>query len=218
MFPSVAGSTLTCSEMETGRWGKAGVQHAIIGSATVFLPDPAQNHFTPLIHLLTWEFTTPDLSEVKVAQSCPTLCDPMDYTVHGILQARILEWVAFPLSRGSSNPGIEPRSLTLRADSVPAEPQGKPKSTGVGSLSLLQQIFLTQESKPQQFWDFPGGLVVETPVSNAGGVGLIPGQRTEIPLAVLWPKKIKEREKNMKMYELKNKSHSSLFTVFQIIL
>ena len=37
--------------------------------------------------------------EVKVTQLCPTLCDPMDYTVHGILQARILEWVAFPLSR-----------------------------------------------------------------------------------------------------------------------
>ena len=44
-------------------------------------------------------------SEVKVAQSCPTLCDPMDYTVHGILQARILEWIAIPLSRGSSQPG-----------------------------------------------------------------------------------------------------------------
>ena len=42
--------------------------------------------------------------KVKVAQSCPTLCDPMDYTVHGILQARILEWVAFPFSRGSSQP------------------------------------------------------------------------------------------------------------------
>ena len=41
---------------------------------------------------------------VKVAQSCPTLCDPMDYTVHGILQARILEWVAFPFSRESSQP------------------------------------------------------------------------------------------------------------------
>ena len=42
--------------------------------------------------------------KVKVAQSCLTLCDPMDYTVHGILQARILEWVAFPFSRGSSQP------------------------------------------------------------------------------------------------------------------
>ena len=43
-----------------------------------------------------------DKGKVKVVQSCPTLCDPMDYTVHRILQARILEWVAFPFSRGSS--------------------------------------------------------------------------------------------------------------------
>ena len=42
--------------------------------------------------------------KVKVAQSCLTLCDPMDYTLHGILQARILEWVAFSFSRGSSQP------------------------------------------------------------------------------------------------------------------
>ena len=42
--------------------------------------------------------------KVKVAQLCPTLWDPMDYTVHGILQARILEWEAFPFSRGSSQP------------------------------------------------------------------------------------------------------------------
>ena len=42
--------------------------------------------------------------KAKVAHLCPTLCDPMDYTVHGILQARILEWVAFPFSRGSSQP------------------------------------------------------------------------------------------------------------------
>ena len=41
---------------------------------------------------------------VKVTQSCLTLCDALDYTVHGILQARILEWVAFPFSRGSSQP------------------------------------------------------------------------------------------------------------------
>ena len=41
---------------------------------------------------------------VKVAQLCPTLCDPMDYMVHGILQARKLEWVAFSFSRGSSQP------------------------------------------------------------------------------------------------------------------
>ena len=40
--------------------------------------------------------------KVKATQSCLTLCDPMDYTAHGILQARILQWVAFPFSRGSS--------------------------------------------------------------------------------------------------------------------
>ena len=45
------------------------------------------------------------LSEwLKVAQSCLTLCHPMDYTIHGVLQARIPEWVAFPFSRGSSQP------------------------------------------------------------------------------------------------------------------
>ena len=43
--------------------------------------------------------------KVKVTQSCPTLCDPMDYTVHGIFLARILKWVAFPFSEGSSQPG-----------------------------------------------------------------------------------------------------------------
>ena len=41
---------------------------------------------------------------MNVAQSCPTLCGPMDNTIHGILQARILEWVGFPISRGSSQP------------------------------------------------------------------------------------------------------------------
>ena len=67
------------------------------------------------------------------------LCDP------GILQARVLEWVAVPFSRGLPNPGIDPRSPTLQVDSLPAEPQRKPKNTGVGSLGLLQRIFPTQE-------------------------------------------------------------------------
>ena len=47
--------------------------------------------------------------KVTVCQLCPTLCDPMDYTVHGILQARILEWVAFPFTRGSSQPRNQTR-------------------------------------------------------------------------------------------------------------
>ena len=45
-----------------------------------------------------------DLWKVKVVQLCLTLCYPMNYTIHAILQARILEWVAFPFSRGSSHP------------------------------------------------------------------------------------------------------------------
>jgi len=44
------------------------------------------------------------LVKVKATQSCPTLCDPMDFIVHGILQARILEWVVILFSRGSSQP------------------------------------------------------------------------------------------------------------------
>ena len=50
----------------------------------------------------------------------------MNYTVHGILQARRLEWVAFLPSPGDlPNTGIEPRSPALQADSLPAEPQGE---------------------------------------------------------------------------------------------
>ena len=52
----------------------------------------------------------------------------------------------FPSPGDLPNPGIESRSPALQVDSLPAEPQGKPKNTGVGSLSLLWWIFLTQES------------------------------------------------------------------------
>ena len=56
--------------------------------------------------------------ESEVAQSCPTFCDPMDcslrgFSVHGIFQARVLEWGAISFSRGSSPPRIEPRSPAL---------------------------------------------------------------------------------------------------------
>ena len=62
-------------------------------------------------------------SEVKVTQSCLTLGDPVNYRIHGILQVRILEWVAIPFSRGSS----WPRNRN-RADSLPAELPGNPVS------------------------------------------------------------------------------------------
>ena len=63
---------------------------------------------------------------VKVAQSCPTLCNPMFYTVHGILQARILEWVTFPFLQGIFQPKDQTWSPALQADSLPVKLQGKP--------------------------------------------------------------------------------------------
>ena len=63
----------------------------------------------------------------------------------GILQARVLKWVAMPSFRDLPNPGIKPKSPTLQMDSLLSEPPGKPKNAGEGSLSLLQRIFSTQE-------------------------------------------------------------------------
>ena len=73
--------------------------------------------------------------KVTVAQLCWTRCNSMDYIVHGILQARILEWVS-PGDR--PNVGMEHRSPTLQADFLPAEPQGKPKNTGVLALKHVK--------------------------------------------------------------------------------
>ena len=64
--------------------------------------------------------------KVLVAQLCQILCDPMECSppgssVHRILQARILEWAAIPISRGYSHPGIQPGLPALQADSLPSE-------------------------------------------------------------------------------------------------
>ena len=61
----------------------------------------------------------------------------MDYTVHGILQARILGWVAFPSPGDLLYPGIKPRSPALKADSLPAEPQGARFSNAKGAKLYL---------------------------------------------------------------------------------
>ena len=111
--------------------------------------------------------------KVKVAQLCLTLFDPMDYTVHGILQERILEWVAYPFSRGFSQPRNQTRvsciagrfltswatrevqkysecysvvssSLQLHGLYRPWNCPGQ--NTGVDNRSLLWGIFPTQES------------------------------------------------------------------------
>ena len=79
-----------------------------------------------------------------------SLCDPKDCnlpcsSVHGDSPDKNTEWVAFHSPGNHSNPEIKPRSPTLQEDSLPSEPPWKPKNTGVGSLSLLQGNFLTQE-------------------------------------------------------------------------
>ena len=94
---------------------------------------------------------------VLVAQSCPTLCNPMNYSlpgssVHGISQARILEWVDISFSRDLPNPGIDPKSPGLQADSRPSEPPTQPINPNNSELSehwiTYVHLFLTR------LWDF----------------------------------------------------------------
>ena len=77
---------------------------------------------------------------VKVIQLRPTPCDPMDF-----FRQKYWSGLPFPSLGDLSNPGIEPKSPALRVDPLLTEPQGKPKDTRVGGLSLRQAIFLIQE-------------------------------------------------------------------------
>ena len=82
-----------------------------------------------------------------LTQSCLTLCKPMDYSlsgssVHGILQARILEWVAIPLLQGNlPDPGIKPGFPALQADSLPSESPGKP----IGRVSCDHLVMMVSD-------------------------------------------------------------------------
>ena len=74
-----------------------------------------------------WIMKWSKVKQSEVAQSCSTLCDPVDCSlpgssIHGILQARILEWVAISFSRDLPNSRIEPGSPALQADALPYEP------------------------------------------------------------------------------------------------
>ena len=92
------------------------------------------------------------------SQSYLTLCNPMDYTVHGVLQVRILEWAAFPFSGGSSQPDLEPRSPTLLVDSLPAEPQGKvAESQTSASIPIQLQHYFNVSTcfQKQSFFSHP---------------------------------------------------------------
>ena len=67
---------------------------------------------------------------MKVTQSWLILCEPKDYKVRGILQARMLEWTAFSFSRGSSQPPRDQTQVFCLAGRLPAEPQGSPELKG----------------------------------------------------------------------------------------
>ena len=101
-----------------------------------------------------WLFATPwipvlhCLPESK-SESCSVvsdLCNPMDCTVCGILQARIMEWLVVPFSSESSHPRDGTHVSYIAHGFFTSWATGKPKNVRVGNLSLLQQIFLTQES------------------------------------------------------------------------
>ena len=104
-----------------------------------YLPDPGIKLGSSTLQADSTIWATRESHEVKVTQSCPTLCDPTNYTVLGILQARILEWAALPFSRGSSQPrdqtqishiaesGLDSTESTL--DSLPAELPEKPQQS-----------------------------------------------------------------------------------------
>ena len=94
------------------------------------------------------------MKEVKVLviRSYPTLCDPVDptgFSIHGILQARILEWVAIPFSRGFPQPRNRTQVSCIAADSLPFEPPGK-----------LQQITYLHALKFTQAQEFDTGSVL----------------------------------------------------------
>ena len=146
--------------------------------------------------------------KVLVTQLCLTLCDPMGCSppgcsLHGIFQARILEWVAIPFSRGSSQPGIEPGSPILQADSLLPKPPGKLSKRGMGGRGTNLAHFkmknwlhfsfswfftstkITKEIKCRPNGYFSCGPLVKSLPRNAGDTSLIPGRGTKIPHAAL---------------------------------
>ena len=90
--------------------------------------------------------------ESEVTQSCPTLRDPMECSlpgssVHGIFQARVLEWATISFSRGSFRPRDRNRVPALQTDALPSETPGKPTSRTLGAF-FMQLTFYSNHSKP----------------------------------------------------------------------
>ena len=107
-------------------------------------------HHTPTpISQGAWKSMCVAYMKVSVTQSCLTLWDPMDCSplgssVHGTLWARILEWVAIPLSRGSSQPRDTTWVSHIAGKNLPSEPPGKPYKTSWLHLNLTGNLFFQQ--------------------------------------------------------------------------
>ena len=100
-----------------------------------------------MMMMMMWRDWRPCALEwVKVAQSCLTLWKSMAYTVHGILQARILEWLAFPFSRGSSQPRSNPGLLHCRPILYQLSHKGSPRI-----LEWVAYPFSSRSSRPKNW-------------------------------------------------------------------
>ena len=133
---------------------------------------------------------------LKVTQSCPTLYNPMDCTVYGIAQARILQWVAFPFSRGSSQPRDD-LSHSLPSQAFPGSSAGKESACNAGDPSSILESWRFPWRRHRLptpvFLGFPGGSTGKESACSVEDLGSIPGlgrfprRRERLPTAVFWP-------------------------------
>ena len=118
------------------------------------------------------------LLKVNVTQLCPTLYDPMDYMVHGVLQVRILEWVVFPFSRGSSQPRDQNQGLN---PGLPNCRQILYQLSHKGSLRILEWVaypFSSRSSQPRNWTGvsciaggfFTNWAIREAPIINSANI------------------------------------------------
>ena len=143
----------------------------------------------------------------KSLQLCPTLCDPMDYSppgsyVHGILQARMLEWVAMTSSRGSSQPRDRTHISCLlhwQADSLPLMPPGKfnqesPKRSVLFGINCWQSVHLNSVS-----WEFPGSVSLPwVPIRSLAQGWSASGAEWHPQKTVYWEKRTSKKRKKYK--------------------
>ena len=132
-------------------------------------------------------------------QSCPTLCNPMDCSpqgssVHGILQARIPEWVVMPSSRGSSQPRDQPCIFYVSCIGrwIPGSSWGKESAYNAGDPGSIPGSGRSAGEgigyPPEYSWaSLVSQLVKNPPAMRETWVGKIPRQREQLPTPVFWP-------------------------------